>query len=601
MDFSSDSSEKNNQIKTAVLKERKLSRFAALERLLEAFSPLERLLLYVFTVLLGLCTFALLAGANAAISVTVPAAGGELVEGLVGPARFINPVLSSSQADEDLTSLIYSGLTRALPDGTIIPDLASNYEISEDGTTYTFTLRDGLTFHDGEALTSEDVLFTVQAIQNPEMKSTHRADWEGVSVSAPDAKTIVFKLPHAYAPFLQNTTLGIMPRHLWTNVTPEEFPFAPANTHPIGSGPYQVEDFTTTSTGSPTRYTLIPFKKFALGEPFLSKITFLFYPNEKEMVEALNAGRIDAVAGMSPSQLSNLGRTDISVMTSVLPRVFGVFYNQNRSPVLANSSVRAALDAALDKQRLVDSVLSGYGVPLHSPVPPGLIEAAPVHAEPQATSSLAYTDASIEAARAILTKGGWTYSAESNTWTNKQKQALQFTLATADSPQLVATANAVAAAWKTLGVSVTVQTYTLSDLNVSVIRPRQYDALLFGEVVGRELDLFAFWHSSQRNDPGLNVSLYTNSRADNLLSQARATTNPADRAALYRQFAEVVAADRPATFLYAPEFVYVVPKSMQGVELGALTTAAERFFSVYEWYTDTEHVWSFFAPESDLH
>jgi peptide/nickel transport system substrate-binding protein len=203
-------------------------------------------------------------------------------------------------------------------------------------------------------------------------------------------------------------------------------------------------------------------------------------------------------------------------------------------------------------------------------------------------------------------KGGWKFTpaatttaqnSSTGTWT-KGKQTLAITLATADQPQLVATAQAVVQAWRAAGVQASVQVYPLSDFNTNVIRPRQYDAILFGEVVGRSLDLFAFWHSSQRNDPGLNLALYANSKADSLLSQARATTDTVERDKLYTQFAAVIAKDDPAIFLYAPQFVYVVPSSLQGVELGALTTPADRFLNVYQWYTETERVWSAFTNVS---
>jgi peptide/nickel transport system substrate-binding protein len=135
----------------------------------------------------------------------------------------------------------------------------------------------------------------------------------------------------------------------------------------------------------------------------------------------------------------------------------------------------------------------------------------------------------------------------------------------------------------------------LSELNTSIIRPRSYDAILFGEVVGREGDLFAFWHSSQRNDPGLNLAMYANAKADSLLTQARATTDQKQRDTLYEQFAAVVQKDSAAVFLYAPNFLYVVPNNIRGIELGALTTPGERFINVFEWYTDTERVWEIFA------
>lgn len=589
----SDTSDLKNKLSAP----RRVSYLQRVEDLLRTFSPSERLMLYTLSILLGLSTLALLASANATISVEVPAQGGSLTEGEVGSVRFINPVLTLSQADEDLTALIYSGLTRALPDGSIIPDLATSYEVSPDGTTYTFRLRDDLVFHDDKPLTSADVLFTVALAQHPDIKSPHRADWEGVVASAPDAYTVVFKLPHAYAPFLSNTTLGVLPKHLWDNVSPAEFAFSPLNTHPVGSGPYKISDTRFDATGAATRYELVPFEQFTLGTPNLKRITFIFYPSELSMMQALETGAIDAVASISPEDLASIKRTDLATMTALLPRVFGVFFNQGRSPMLADASVRYALDTALDKDRLVENVLGGYGVALDSPIPPGLMgETLPERNEDTAASSTsAYTDETIAEAQAILAKGGWIYDDTTNTWTNKKKEILGFTLSTADAPQLVATANAIADAWHTLGIQVTVQVYSLSDLNTTVLRPRQYDALLFGEVVGRELDLFAFWHSSQRNDPGLNLSLYANSKADTLLSQARSTTNAKDREKFYAQFATLVKSDDPAVFLYAPEFIYVIPENIRGIELGALTTPAERFLSVYEWYTDTQHVWSFFS------
>lgn len=578
---------------------RRFARFAMFEDMTRLLSPLERLVLYVLTVLLGISALALLAGANSTVSVMIPSEGGALVEGEIGPARFINPLIPMSQADSDIAALVYSGLMRSLPDGSIVPDLASSYEISDDGTSYTFHMREGAEFHDGSPITSADVLFTIQKAQNPDIKSVHRADWEGVSISTPDSQTVIFKLPRAYAPFIQNTTMGILPQHLWAEVTPEEFPFSPINMHPVGSGPYMISRVETSSTGSVTRVSLAPFKDYALGTPYLRNISFVFFPNEDALVRAFNAGDVDAVAGISPEELDNIGRRDIQVITTPLPRIFGVFFNQGRAAVLADASVRRALDQAIVKERIVQMVLRGYGVAIESPVPPHVLSQGNAQVRPSlAATNTGYTDESLAAARATLQKGGWKFNEETASWANSKKQELAFTLATADTPELVSTANAVAAAWTALGVKVNVQVYPISELNTNVIRPREYDAILFGEVVGRELDLFAFWHSSQRNDPGLNLALYTNSKADTLLSQARATTKTEDREKLYKEFAEVVKSDVPAVFLYSPEFIYAVPSSLQGVKLGSLTTPAERFLSAYTWYTDTEKVWSIFTNES---
>ena len=315
----------------------------------------------------------MLTSIDRAASVDIPARGGSLTEGEVGPARFINPILTVSQPDQDLTELVYSGLTRQLPDGSYVPDLASKYTVSTDGTIYTFTIRSNAKFQDGTPVTAEDVLFTIAATQDPNLKSPQAANWIGVTVSSPDAHTVVFTLPHAYAPFIDNTTLGILPKHLWQNVSDEEYPFNPLNTRPIGSGPYKVSSVSTDSTGSATRYDLVPFGGYTLGAPYLSKITFIFYPDDQSMEKAFNSGEIDAMAGVSPSDLSSLTRTDTSIVKTPLPRVFGVFFNQGHNVVLADASVRAALNAAVDKQAIVTTVLGGYGVTLDGPIPPGVL------------------------------------------------------------------------------------------------------------------------------------------------------------------------------------------------------------------------------------
>jgi peptide/nickel transport system substrate-binding protein len=557
--------------------------------LLRTFSPSERLLLYVLTLVMGVSAFVLLGNANKAISTEVPTQGGEIVEGAVGVPRFVNPLLAASQQDQDLTMLVFSGLLRAGNGGTYIPDLAESYSVSEDGTTYTFHLREGLTFHDGTPLTSQDVLFTVQHAQKPEIKSPRRADWEGVNAAAPDDRTVVFTLPHAYAPFRENVTLGILPKKLWESVPAEEFPFSTLNTHPVGSGPYRVMKIETDATGAPSEYELEAFKGFALGEPNIVRIIYRLFANTEELIAAFESNEIESLIVSSPKSLARdiQERTDFARAT--LARVFGVFLNQNHAPVLANAAVREALDTALDKEKIVADVLGGYGVSLDGPIPPGIVTEM-TEAEPSTMDAAART----QAARDVLSAGGWKFDDATGSWT-RDKATLSITLATADTEELVATTQAVADAWNAAGIKTEVQVFPLSEFNQTILRPRSYDAALFGEVVGRSLDLFAFWHSSQRNDPGLNLALYTSADADKALASARAETDATKRAAFLQEFLTVLAEDRPAIFLYAPQVAYIVPERLSGVSLGTLSSPSDRFASVHTWYRDTERVWNIFS------
>ncbi|TSC86090.1 MAG: Extracellular solute-binding protein family 5 [Parcubacteria group bacterium Gr01-1014_8] len=593
-------------LSATLTQERDMFQLRSLEKIMHRLSPGERMLLYGLSILLVGSALVLLIDVNKIVSTTVPSHGGSLKEGSVGTPRFVNPLLAMSQTDQDLTSLIYSGLMRATPSGDLTPDLASGYEVSDDGTTYIFHIRPNATFHDGHAVTAKDVIFTVSLTQNQNIKSPRLADWDGVTVSESDEKTVVFQLPHAYGPFLENTQLGILPKHLWGLVPPEEFPFHALNTHPIGSGPYALTDVKTDDAGSPILYELSSFNKFTLGTPNLNSIIFRFYSNEEALRAGFVAGEIDSFAGVSPESDSLQERRDTRVVRTASTRIFGIFFNQNHATVLSDASVRAALSAAVDRDSLIDSVLGGFAKKAEGPIPPGLLQnsrsattsslpAATSTAQAGATSSQGTSNA--EKARGILSRGGWKYDETSNSWT-KNKQVLAFALATADTPELSATANAVAETWRNIGVDIDVQVYPLAEFNANVLRPRQYDAVLFGEVVGRTLDLFAFWHSSQRNDPGLNLALYTNTHADKLLASARTEVDRDAREELYRSFSKIIGDDQPAVFLYAPEFMYVVPQNLQGLSFGALTSPSERFLAVHQWYTDTERIWNIFSSNS---
>ena len=411
---------KKSALQAALLKERIASRISTFDATYRLFSPGERLVLYLLMATLSLSAFALLARANALVSVQVPAQGGTLEEGVVGTVRFVNPLLALSGPDKDLSALVYSGLTRATPEGQVVPDLANQYDISEDGTTYTYTLREGLTFHDGTPITADDVVFTILRAQNPDFKSVHRADWEGVEISNPDERTIVFTLPHAYAPFLENTTIGILPKHLWENVPAEDFPFNSLNTHPIGSGPFKVESIHTNATGAATRYELASFKKFSLGEPYLRSIELIFYPNEESLVGAFNTRRIDSMAGISPRAAADITRRNAAIARSTLPRTFGVFFNQNKNAILSELAVRKALDAAIDKERIVADLLHGFGVTLSSPIPPRILGARTA-AIPQPLEATISTSTNAQGSRAddtrtMLSQGGWSWSEEESVW-----------------------------------------------------------------------------------------------------------------------------------------------------------------------------------------
>ena len=223
----------------------------AVKRTLRSFTMAEKTVFYFCAALFLFSGFILIWKASDAFMVEVPIQGGTLSEGVVGNPRFINPVLALSEADKNLSSLIYSGLIRLTPDGSVENDLAESLAISENRLIYTVAVKPGARFHDGTAVTADDVIFTIQKIVDPGIKSPKRGNWDAVSVEKVDERTVAFKLKKPYAPFIYNLTTGILPKNIWKNVSDDEFSFSQFNTLPIGSGPYEVERVERNSGGIP--------------------------------------------------------------------------------------------------------------------------------------------------------------------------------------------------------------------------------------------------------------------------------------------------------------------------------------------------------------
>ncbi len=551
------------------------------------FSATEKVVFGIF-VIAALVTMLIMAfKVNNRFIVQVPAYGGQLNEGVIGLPRSINPILAISDVDRDISALVYSGLTR-YDNGTIVGDLAASYSISNDGLVYTFKLKPGLAFHDGEPLTTEDIAFTIQKIQDPALKSPRRIDWTDVTVRVISPTEIQFVLKQPYSPFLANTTIGIVPKHIWGSVGDDQFIFSQYNIEPVGSGPYRLSSISRDSGGIPTQYKLNSSRAYYGKSPYIPTIVFDFFPDEASALSALDKGSIDSVSGLSPEGARTIAADSAqayTVLSTPLPRTFGVFLNQDQSPILADKVVRQALDMAIDRRALISSVLKGYGEPLYGPAQ--FITSSSTPPTPKVGST------TIQMAQSFLDKNGWKniggiYSKKS---AKTGTTTIAFDIYTVDSPDLKQTAELVRDTWNALGAHVNIKVYEGTDFYQNVIRTRKYDALLFGEVIGKDRDLYAFWHSSQRKSPGLNVAMYANSKADKLLEDIRTTSNDEARATKYLQFDQLIRSDIPALFLYTPDFIYAVPRSLRTIDLRNLTVPADRWSDVTQWYTETENVW----------
>lgn len=545
----------------------------------------EKIIFSLISLVLIISGLKLLYGLNNLFLVEIPTLGGSFTEGIIGRPRFINPVLAISDADKDMTSLVYSGLLKITEDGSFEPDLASSYEIKNSGTLYDFVIKDNAYFHDGKKVTADDVIFTVRKILDPVIKSPKKINWEGVTVEKINDKEVSFTLNKPYAPFLYALTSGILPKHIWGKASSEEFPFSQFNIDPIGSGPYKVEKISRNSGGIPASITLSSWKKYVLNRPKIKSIIFKFFQNETELIKAYNDKSVSSASGLSPITLNKMRVNGNLVNQVSLPRVFGVFFNQNIAPIFLSKEIREALDQATPKKAIVDEALYGFGKVINGPTPN--------YIERDAQKALG--DA--QSAKSSLLKAGWEENKDGilEKRTKNGTIPFSFSISTTDAPGLKKTAEMLREAWRKIGASVSIKVFEAGDLSQNVIRPRKYDALLFGEIIGEESDLYPFWHSSERNDPGLNISLYANITVDKMLEEIQKENDSQNRLSKKETIFSEIKKDMPAVFLFSPDLLYIKPSNVKNITIKNISFPSERFLFINKWFIETDKVWKIFS------
>lgn len=522
-----------------------------------------------------------------AVTVPIPGVGKSYTEGILREPRFINPLYAATDTDRDISRLIYSRLLTYDGHGNLINDLADGYEVSQDGKTYTISLRTRAYWHDGKPVGADDVVFTIKTIQNSLYKSPLRANWQGVNIEKLDERTVRFTLRTPYAPFIENLAVSVLPKHLWESISPEQAPLHELNMKPIGSGPYKFRRLQQDADGSISWYELSRNADYYQEGPYLKTITFVFFKTEEELLAAWNRNRIDGFGAVPAGHVAELANSRSKIHTLTIPRIFGIFFNDKHAPALKEKAVREAIAHALNKKEIVSSV-NISSIAVDSMMPP---------ASPGYTSQVPTFEYNPEQARALLQKAGWKDANGDGILDRKRKEgkkevvdSLRLTLATSDWPDFVKTAEAVRSALRQVGIEVMVDSKSFNQLESEVIRPRNFDMLLFGEVYGYEPDPFPFWHSSQIKDPGLNVALYANKKVDTLLEEARKIQSPSERARRYVDMQKVIVADIPAVFLYSQLYLYLLPSRIQGVDLSKISLPADRFSTINKWFISTRRV-----------
>ncbi len=607
-----------------------------------------------------------------------PAFGGEYIEGVKGQPRFINPVYAVNDIDRDLLELLFSGLMKYNNRGEIIPDLARDYKIKEDGRVYEFTLKKDIVWSDGQKFSVDDIIFTIKTIQNSDYKSPLRPNWLGVEIEKVSDETVRFILKKPYAGFLERLTLKILPKHIWQDVLPDNFARSPYNLQPVTCGRFKLKGFLQDKFGSIESLTIERDPNYFGKKPWLSEITFIFFENEEDIIKSARQNKIKGFSLSSPQNYKDVDE-NFSDVSFVLPRYFAVFFNINERKILSRLEIREAINYATDKQEIIDEVLLGSAAPVHSPVLPKIygyerpseiyeynlemankiledagfrkndngirektIDKKPpfqfksrldIGSQGKEVSELQkclanqaivgpdiYPDGEATGYFGKKTKAAVIrfqekykqdvlepYNLSQGTGivgksTRKklnelcfpkesETQKLEFTLITVQDSVLEQVGEILKQQWAKAGIGLSVQSYPISELQYDYIKPRNYEMLLFGEVLGIIPDPYPFWHSLQKNDPGLNLSLFADSTGDKLLEAARKELDPEKRKEKYEKFQDILIKRAPCVFLYSPDYIYFISSEIKSVEPGLIVDPSKRFAQSENWYIKTRRVW----------
>lgn len=520
--------------------------------------------------------------------VTVAARGGEYTEGLVGNAAHINPLLAPlNDVDLDLSRVVYAGLYQFDPNLNLIPDLAEALPaVGDGGKEYTVKLRSGLLWHDGHQITADDIVYTLQTIQNQDYQSPLRLSWNRVGVEKIDDLTVKITTREASSTFMANLTVGLLPRHIWESVGPDSFALSKFNLEPTGSGPFQVTELQRGRDGQIRSIKLKSFARYHQGEPYLKSLTFRFYPTVDAIISAYQTREVMGL-GYIPydRSLSLQPRSSLQQFLLPLPQYQAVFINRTKNPApLEDVRVRMALARSVDKTAIAAEVFAGQASEAYGPILPGHLG---YHEQIPGAEMNIYD---VERAKTLLDEAGWAMDPSTGFRKDKLGRTITLSLATNNFSPNVRVAEQLKKTWESIGIQIILNIETIADLESKFIRPRQYELLLFSENVGADPDPFPFWHSSQLRDPGLNLSTFSNKQADKLLVEARGGISAEERAVRYRQFQEIFVGDVPAIFLSRSVFVYSLSARIKGLELGTVVTPADRFADIAKWHIATKRV-----------
>lgn len=533
------------------------------------------------SVIIALLLLIVIQGVNisAALKVTtgeiVATEGGNYTEGLAGQINHLNPLLiTTNEAERDITQLIFSSLVKFDPTTQKMVDDLANYELSEDQLTYTFTLKDNVTWHDGAPLTAEDVYFTYSdLIQNQNFPNQLIQDnFKGVDIEKIDDKTITFTLDEPNNFFISNMNVGIVPKHILGERDVRELLILEFNKKPIGSGPYKFVQSTT--EGAQTNVILTSYEDYFDETPLITELKLTVLQNHQDILaQRAKFNGIPKVPGAISEDIKQDERFELIPYT--LPQYAAIFFN-TESELLQDDKIRLALSKSVNKDELLAKLTDKQRI--DTP----LLELA--------DQSEWILQPNLEQAQGALFDSGWIFESDSDFYRTKDERTLSVKLLVRDydegNPLQIdnnIVIDHITQTWQEIGVELIVEREPYENWSQKLV-DRDYDIILHGQNLGYNLDTYSYWHSTQATAAGSNLSNYKSFEADTLIEDIRTTFEEESKQELLTNLDSVIATDIPAIFLYTPIYYYASDGKIKNIDIKKLAFPSDRFTDINKWY-----------------
>ncbi len=480
--------------------------------------------------------------------------GDAYIASSIGDASFLNPILSSDSSSGQINGLIFNGLVKYDRNLAVVGDLAKQWDVSTDGLTITFHLRNNILWHDGMPFTADDVVYTFDQLRNPSVKTPYGSDYELVkNVTAIDSATVRIVYRRPFAPALESWMIGILPKHIFSNAG--DFNTHPANRRPVGTGPFMFSEWKTDE-----KIILIANPRYFDGEPPVSRYVFRIIPDQSVQFLELRNESIDEDS-LTPDQWRAYPEFFTQYNKFNYPSFSYTYLGFNLTvPLFADKRMRQAIACAINKQEIIDGVLLGNGRAATGPFPPQSWAYDP------SVKDIAYDPART---RALLTTLGW-IDTNGDGYLEKSGKTLGFTILTNQGNKMrMLTAEIIQAQLKNVGIKVAVRVLEWSSFVHQFIDKRNFDVVMLGWSLARDPDQYALWHSDQTHEGQYNFMSYKNSMVDKLLEDGRTTFNTHQRKLIYNRIHRILAEDVPCIFLYYPESLVAIHKRFRGPEVAA--------------------------------